>query len=169
MRRSSRIVLLLAVVVLVTALVLYLRISNSTAPRMTAEEAARFIARGKVAVEQGDTDAIMNMMSPQARILGRNTDDMRTILGSALSQIRGHLNVKTRNLHFKQSRSTAELTFDLDLVQDTKGVSATYFLDHHFTVKLERTTSTHLLGLYHNEDWLIIELTSDPPIEMPML
>jgi hypothetical protein len=136
---------------------------------MSAAEAARFIARGKAAVERGDTDAIMDMMSPQAQILGRNTEDMRKILGIALSQIHGHLNVKTRNLHFKQSRSTAELTFDVDIDQDTSGVSATYFLDHHFTVKLERTISAHLLGLYRTEDWLIIELNSSPPIDTPVL
>jgi len=168
MRRSSRIVLLLALAVLAAALVLYLRTFNSTAPRMTAEEAAHYIARGKAAVERGDADAIMEMISPEARILGRNTEDMRKILGTALSQIRGHLSVKTRNLRFKQSRSTAELTFDLDLVQDMSGVSATYFLNHHFTVKLEKTPATHILGLYRTEEWLIIEIISDPKIETPM-
>ena len=136
---------------------------------MTDAEAERLIARGRRALERRDGDAILGMMSPEARILGRNMDDLRQILPQSIAEVRGSLTVATRNLRTKQTGVTAEMTFDIDIGQSTKGMSATYFMNHHFTVKLEKRRSTHLLGLYRTEDWLVTEIISDPKIEMPML
>jgi hypothetical protein len=136
---------------------------------MTQAEAIRFIERGKAALERRDVNAIMNVMSPQARILGMNTDDMRQIITGAVGQVHGHLTPVTKNVAARQTANTAEISFDMDLNQKTPEMDAVYFMNYHFTVRLEKAWSSHLLGLYRTEDWLITSLESNPHIEAPVL
>ncbi len=91
MRRSSSIVLCLAFVFLLSAAYLYLRTFNSTAPPMTDAEAMRIIARGSKSLERKDVGAIVDMMSPDAKILNRSLAEVEGFTRTAVAQVSGHL------------------------------------------------------------------------------
>src|SRR4051794_8569659 len=98
MRRSSCIILCIALVFLLSAAFLYMRSFNSIAPPMTDAEAARIIARGSKALEQKDVSFIVDMMSPDAKILNRSLPEVEGFTQRAVGQVGGHLTVTARNV-----------------------------------------------------------------------
>src|SRR5579862_9659816 len=99
MRRSSWAILGLASLIFVAAIALYRIPVPVSPPPMTPTLATAILERGKAALERRDTEAILNLMAPNATILGVSPAQMRTILNRAMEELSpGHLTVAWRNL-----------------------------------------------------------------------
>ena len=167
MRRSSCIVLCIAFVFLIAATFLYMRSFNSTAPPMTDAEASRIIARGNRSLERKDVRAIVDMMSPDAKILNRSLPEVEEFIRTAVGQVNGHLSVAPRNIHAHPAGAQADFTFDMDVGQKSQKLDAVYFPNIHVTVQLEKRRTTHWLGLVSKEEWKITQVDTVPVIDTP--
>jgi hypothetical protein len=167
MRRSSCIVLCLALVFLLGAAFFSMRSFSTTAPRMTKAEASRIIDTGRQALERKDSGEIMDLMSPNARIVNRSLGDVQGFIETALRQVKGKLSIVARNIQAHQTGIQADITFDMDVIQKTSKLDAVYFPNLHVTVQLEKRKSDRWLGLFSTEQWKIIQVDTIPVIETP--
>ncbi len=165
MRRSSWIMLILAAVVMAACIGLYARAGTYADPPLTTQLASKMIERGESALERHDVNGIMDLMAPNAKILGRNTEETRTLIGNAFQEIQGHLEVTTRNLQARQQGDHGEADFDMDIGQKTSAMKAVYYPNVHVRLTFERLPISHWMGLFTTMEWKISDMTTDPPIE----
>ena len=164
MRRSSWIALVLAVVLLLTAGALYRISSAQPAPPMTRRLGVEMLERGKRAVETSDADALMALFTDDAMILGRRPDDFRKVIEKAFSELKGNFRVETSHVEVETGSANAEIRFVMDLGQRDERMDAVYFPQVRMRAKLVKALTPRWLGLFHVEEWRVIELTSDPQI-----
>lgn len=157
---------MISAVLLAAALILFEQSGAMPPRRMDRAGAEKLIADGRAAMERRDVDSIMALMSPKAMVFGQDVDGLRKLLQGAVNQVHGKLIFDSRNVQIQQMGDTAELTFDIDLKQNSNEMSAVYFKNHHFTVRLERITTSRLFGLYKTSEWLVTNIESEPPIEI---
>jgi hypothetical protein len=163
MRRSSC-VTLVAASCLVTALGVLMLSSKTSGPeRMDLHAAETFLKSGQQMLAAGDTNGIMDLFSPDARVLGAQTEDIRTALMTAVQEMNGRpLKAVIRNLSAKPGTDSAFLTFDIDLDEQQKGATIHYFTSH-VNLTLKKMQTSHWYGLYRTTDWKITQLDAEPP------
>lgn len=168
MRRSSKIALSLAALLLLAMFLVYLRTLDTTAPVMTLQVAQRLLEQGKAALERRDTEGILALMAPQARLLGQSVERMRTVLNQAMRELgSSHLTVTWSQLSARQQGNAAYLSFDLEVHQKEALYDARYYRTQ-VNLELTKVRTTHWLGLYTTEDWKIVKLESSETLDMPM-
>jgi hypothetical protein len=167
MRRSSCIISFAAILTLSALLVLFFQPFSISAPPMSNAVAQNFISRGQDALRRHDADGIMDVMAPDARILGRRAEDVRPLLQSALHEVQGHLSLSTRNLTTTQDRDRATVKFVMDVGQKTTEMDAVYYGNMHVTLQLEKVRVARFMGLMYAEEWRVADIQTDPPIELP--
>lgn len=168
MRRSSKIALSLAALLLLAMCLVYLRTLDTTAPVMTLQVAQRLLEQGKAALERRDTEGILALMAPQARVLGQSVERMRTVLNQAMRELgSSHLTVTWSQLSARQQGNMAYLSFDMEVHQKEALFDARYYRTH-VNLELTKVRTTHWLGLYTTEDWKIVKLESSETLDMPM-
>ena len=134
---------------------------------MTESKAASFLESGRKALERADSDAIMNVFTPRARVLGTNVDQLRGVIQTAMRETQAHpLTIVYRNLSVKLNGGQAHLTFDLDVNEKSGATSAHYFTSH-VSATLEQVESSQWFGLSHTHSWKISNLDADPPFSIP--
>src|SRR5437870_2427828 len=121
MRRSSWLYLTIGVGILACCvLIFFLQPFQSAAPPMTNAVAEKIIEQGRRGLKNGDTRAIMDLMAPDARLLGKPLDEIRPALNTAISEVgAGGLTIKYGNLGVQQNGSRATVTFNMDVGQQT--------------------------------------------------
>src|SRR5579871_5348754 len=138
MRRSSCVVLIVAVVLLGVAGLLYLRGLDTQAGPMTPQAASAFLQRGKKATEERDVEGIMDLISPNARILGQTPEQMRALLSRSMRELgSGHFTVVINGVEAKQEGGKAYISFDMDLDQHTSAAD-THYYHAHISLALEK-------------------------------
>ena len=98
MRRSSWIVLSLAVLFLMVATLLYTLSFADSAPLLDARSGAAIVEKGRRAAERGDTNALLSIFTDDALILGRKRSDFREVFEKALAEIHGNFSINIRNV-----------------------------------------------------------------------
>lgn len=166
MRRSSCIVLTLAGILFVAAALLYASSFNTTAPPIDDRVAEALIERGKRALEDRDTEGIMDLMGPTAVILEHKPDEIRDALHQTMRELRGHLTVNVKNISARQDGAAAFVKFDMDVKEKTDRMDATYYPNLHMRIKLEKIKSSHWLGLFSTEEWKIVQVDCDTNLDV---
>lgn len=169
MRRSSIFILALAFAFLILAGILYWQSSNTALSRITSKEASKIIGRGRLALERKDAGEIMNMMAPDAKILGKGVSDVQGYIETAMRQLDGNLTISARNVEAHQNGNRAEFAFDMDVIQKSSKIDAVYFPNLHVTVALEKRKTNRWLGLLPVEEWKITAVDTVPLIDTPPL
>lgn len=168
LRRSSWLVLITAVVLLTVAALLYVHSFNTTAPPMSQRVVESILERGRSAVERHDVGEIMDLMSPNARIMGMNPDQLRIMLNRSMKELGpGSLLISWKNLVVRPLHDSAEASLDLSIGQKTNSADIQYY-DTHVDLQLEKVQTSHWFGLFHSEDWKILTATSDRAMEAPV-
>lgn len=163
MRRSSKMLLAVAGLLLVGIGLLYLAPGETTLPPMTPALAESIMRRGAEAVKRKDVNALMNLMTPNAVILERKADDIRRVIEESLSDVPGELDVKVSNVSVTQDKQTVIATCDADIGQTTPKMDVSYFRVG-LTVRFEPHGATHWFGLYSTKAWKIASVASDNPL-----
>lgn len=163
MRRSSKILLAIAGLLLVSIALLYLAPGEKTLPTMTPALAESIMWRGAEAVKRKDVNALMNLMAPNAIILERKADDIRRVIEESLGDVPGELHVKVSNVSVTQDKQTVIATCDAEIGQTTPEMDASYFRVG-LTVRFEPQHATHWFGLYSTKTWKIASVVSDNPL-----
>ena len=88
MRRTSWLYLTIGVAILAScSLIFVAQPFHSAAPPMTNAVAEQIIDQGRRGLKDGDTGAIMDLMAPDAHLLGRSVDEIRPAIRTALGEI----------------------------------------------------------------------------------
>src|SRR5258708_16943303 len=155
MRRSSAILLSIALALLMVATVGYLFASNPSAPPMTPIVAQDFLDRGKRMLEARDVDGIMSLFSSDARIFGRSASQMRPVIEQVLREVGSQpLSVGLSHLDVHQNRDGALISLHDDISQRLARADASYYRPRlHFVLHREKVS--RLLGLFSSEEWRI--------------
>jgi len=169
MQRSSWAFLGAAALILALVVVFYTQPFSSSAPPLTPAEVTRIIERGQRALDQHDSDAIMDLMTPDAHILGRRIDDLKPSLDIALQEIHGRLTITTRRIAVTPDRSAATVTFKLDIGQQTDKMNAVYYPNLGVTLRLIKVREARWLGLASTETWKVSEMATNPVIDLQPL
>ena len=164
MRRSSWIVLSLAVLFLMVATLLYTLSFADRAPLLDARSGAAMVEKGRRAAERGDTNALLSMFTDDALILGRKRSDFREVFEKSLAEIHGNFSINIRNVEVHPEGRTGEIAFIMDVGQKDATMDAIYFPHLQMRAKVERVRVRRWWGLFEAEEWKAAELTSDPPI-----
>jgi hypothetical protein len=165
MKRSSWIVLGAAAIILAVSTAFYLSLANRQAPPLTPRVVAGLVDEGKRALERRDPDAIMELMTPEARVLGRRLEPMRAIIRRAFDELQTPLTVKTGKVALKSEGGEHTATFAMEIGQQTSGMTAVYYPGLRVHLHLQKVRTPHWLGLFTVEEWRISQFDCEPPIE----
>jgi hypothetical protein len=168
MRRSSLRLLFVSAALLAVALAGLLTSPESKAPPMTTALAQSLLDRGKEALESRDTSAILSLFSPDARILGRTSSEMRPLIEQAMRELGkgAPLTVKYSKLEVTSDDREAKISVSVDVRQHLPEADASYYRPRiHLVLRKERVP--HLLGLTTREVWRIQHLASDESLDLP--
>jgi ketosteroid isomerase-like protein len=129
---------------------------------MDRAEAERFLRSGQALLAAGDTNGLLDLFTPDSRVLGSTPDKLRAAISAAMQELNGRrLTAEVRNITVKQENDSAFLTLDLDLNEKQKAAAIHYFTSH-LNLTLKKVPASHWLGLYHTADWKISQLDADP-------
>jgi hypothetical protein len=168
MRRSSVVVLIMAGLLLAAMAFLYVRSFDTIAPPMSVQVATDLLNRGKAALERRDVEGIMELTAPDARLLGRSPEQMRTILNQAMAELgREHLTITWSDVSARQTDNTAYVSFNLQVGQKTAGFDATYY-NSRIRLELQKVRIPHWFGLYSTEEWRVSLADSDRSLDVPI-
>lgn len=165
MKRSSWMALGAAGIVLAASTAFYLSVVNRTAPALTTRVVAGLIEKGKQALDRGDVDGIMQLMTPDARVIGRRPESIRNLIRKALNEVQTPLQAKTGRITLKSEGGEHIATFDLEIGQETGEMKAVYFPSLRVRLHLQRVRTPQWLGLYTVEEWRIAQFDCEPTID----
>jgi hypothetical protein len=169
MRRSSWITLGIAVFILAVIGFLLVQSAGSDAPPMTPAVANEIIERGKKALAEGDSNGIIDLMAPDARILEKNPDYMRTVLDTAIKDLRGRkLEIKCGQPEVKELRGVAYVSFDMDVGERGANVDIQYY-HTRLDLQMKKVQIPRWFGLHQAEEWRIVRLDSSQSLDVPPL
>jgi hypothetical protein len=163
MRRSSKILLIVAGLLLVGLGLLYLQPGEAVLPSMTPALAESIMRRGVEAVKRKDVSTLMSLMSPNATILERRAGELRRVIEESLNDVPGELDIKVSNISVTQKKQKAIATCNMEVGQTTPQMEASYFRAS-LRVHFEPYHTTHWLGLYTSKSWKIASVESDNPL-----
>lgn len=163
MRRSSRIALLSAVILLGCLGIVFLAPQDRNTAQMNSTTADAFLHSGRQMLEAGDSNGIIDLFTPDSRVLGATPERLKSAVMAAVQEMNGRpLTAVFRNVSVKTDNGGAYLTFDLDIDENQKGAVIHYFTSH-VNLTLKKAETPHLFGLYRTTDWKISQLDADPP------
>ena len=164
MRRTSWIVLALAGILMLTAGALYNLSNSEPAPPFTREMGLEIVERGKLAVERSDSGALMALFTDDAMILGRKRSNFRALIDKTFAELTGNFRMEIRDIKVEAGSANAEVRFVVDIGQRDDRMDAIYFPRVRMRAKLVKALIPKWLGLFYEEEWKVIDLTSDPQI-----
>jgi hypothetical protein len=150
------------------AVLLMLAAGDRRAAPMTLPALERLLARGRAALERGDSGTVAALFTRDARIQDRTPAQLREALEQTVRELKGRsLTIHWSNLALKSVRDKAEAAFDFELAQHTARADITYLRGRmHLTLMKER--DARWLGLFHEEHWRIKQLTATPGLDIPV-
>jgi hypothetical protein len=162
MRRSSRFLLAIASLV-IAGLWLFLGMSQGRASQKMDEAGVdAFLKSGQEMLKSGDTNGIMNLFAPGAKIMGASQESLNQALISAMEEMNGRpLTALIHNVSVNQLTDSSVVTFDIDIEENQKGASIHYF-SSHVNLTLEKVEIPHWLGIYRTSDWKITQMDAQP-------
>ena len=164
MRRSSWIILLTAGSLLVIATVLYSLTYSERAPAMSQAVATELAEAGRRAVERGDVNALFDLFTKDATVLGRTRADAYVEIAKAMSEMRGNFSINIRNLEVRREGRSAQATFTMDVGQKDDRMDVVYYPDLRMRARIAKIRTPRWWGLFEAESWKVTEIESDPPI-----
>jgi ketosteroid isomerase-like protein len=166
-RRSSKIILTAAIILLVSVVAMTLLYRDVSAPVMNPSEAEKLLKRGVSALERGDVDAVMELFATDASIFKKRPDQLRRALARSLNEIdKSRFVVTWKDLSVIQRGQGAVIQATISLGEQSNEMNSIYYNDVRIRVTLEKVRSSEWFGLYSLEQWKITDLTSDVEIEI---
>lgn len=167
MRRSSRIALAMALLLIGVVGFILLRVGDSRAAEMTPETLSQLLQRGKEALEHRDAGGILSLFAPEAQIMGQPPDRLRAALDRTMAELGdGNLTVTLTKPDVRTQTGKAHATFFMDVNGKVQGVNVHYY-HSRITLTLEKVHVSHWFDLYRTEEWKISHFESEPPLDMP--
>src|SRR4051794_31320737 len=83
MRRSSMIILGVCLFLLILLVMIYVPLHNQSKPEMTQEDAVKMLNDLGDAFQRGSASGVLSFASPDAKVAGRDLDNIRTLLNQA--------------------------------------------------------------------------------------
>lgn len=169
MRRSSKVVLALALALLLALGFLYVRSLDTDAPPLTPRVASQLLERGERAFEHRSVEGIMELVAPRARLFGRNPDQLRLVLARAFQEMGpNRITADRRNLIVEPMGDTGTASFDVRIGERGGGADVLYY-DLHVSLDLVKVRVPHWLGLYTTEEWKVSRAESIGGLDLPDL
>lgn len=166
-KRSSLIILVVALILLVSVVIMTLLSRDVTAPDMNPSEAEKLLKRGVNALEHGDVDALMDLFTTDASIFNKRADQLRRSLTRAINEIdKSHFIVTWKDLTVVPQGQGAIIQVTISLGEQSKEMNSIYYKDVKMRAHIEKVRSSEWFGLYSLEQWKIRELTGDTEIEI---
>lgn len=166
MRRSSWVMVGVALLMLILASIPFVRAKDAAAPPFTAEVMTDILERGRRALEKRDTAALLAMLHPDARLLNRSPDQIRIHLNRMMRELgESHLRIRWSNLSIRPRDSSA--SFDLHISERTPRMEAHYYPNLNLRVRLQKHRTSYLFGLFSVEEWRVIHVESDMYLDVP--
>ncbi len=163
MQRSSIVIIIVAVILLILAsLPLWSRL-NTTAPPMNQISAQLWLDNVTKIAENRDIDGLMDLCTPDARIFGRDDAQSRILLVQLYKQAGTEpIKINISNLQVSANNDTATLDFNaavsqMDETSDIDWIKSNYHLI------LQKREIKHWFGLFHTEQWQVIEADGKVP------
>jgi hypothetical protein len=160
MKRSSLITLIVCGILLVYLGTVFFSVQSQSRPDFTQQDAVAFLDRLAKAFDAGSTEGVLSFAAPDAKVAGRDLDDIRQLLHRAFYNIKDP-HVQFSNLNFdKRDETTAYLRFDAQVVDKGQsggtGDSSLYTARMGFTVK--RILMPKLGGILHAYEWKVTDV-----------
>lgn len=168
MRRTSWIFLIAALLMLAATLGFYLQSASTPAPPLTGAVVQKLIDEGKDAVNRRDAQGVMNLMAPDAKVIGRPLDRVGQLISQAFKQMDGPLGIRTSKPELRMENGVQTASFELDIGEENDKMTAVYFPALRARVRFARVHVSHWLGLYSTEEWRISVFDCDPPFDLSL-
>jgi hypothetical protein len=157
MQRSSIVIIIVAVILLILASLPLLSRLNKKAPTMDRVTAQEWLENACTIAQNRDIDGLMNLCAPNARIFGRDKEQCRLLLAEMYRQAGSEpIKIDISNVNVSANSSTATVDFTADVAQmdDSSEID---WIKSHYRLILQKREITHWFGLYHTEQWQVIE------------
>lgn len=160
MKRSSLIALIVCGILLVYLGTVFFSIQSQSRPDFALKDATEFLERLALAFDSGSTEGVLSFAAPDAKVAGRDLDDIRRLLRRGFAAMKEpHVQFANLNLD-KRDESTAYLRFDAQVVDKSPSGyaagSTIYSQRMGFTVK--RILMPKLGGLMHVYEWKVTDV-----------
>ncbi len=165
MQRSSIVIIIVAVILLIHAPLPLLSHLNTKAPPMDRITAQQWLDNACTIAQNRNIDELMNLCAPDARIFGRDTAQCRLLLVQLYKQAGSEpIKIDVSNLRISANNATATLDFTADVTQmgDSSGID---WIKSNYRLILQKREIKHWFGLYHTERWQVIEADGEIPQE----
>lgn len=165
MQRSSIVIIIVAVILLLLASLPLLSRLNTTAPPMSQITAQQWLDNVSKIAENRNIDGLMNLCTPDARIFGRDAAQSRILLVQLYNQAGPEpIKIDISNLTVAANNNTATLDFNASVSQmgDSSGIE---WIKSTYHLILQKREIRHWFGLFHTEQWQVIEADGKVPEE----
>ena len=166
MKRTSMIALGVCAFLVAYLLMVFIPLKNQNEPDMTADRAAQMLNNLAVAFQDSSTDRVLGFAAPDAKIAGRDLDNIRKLLQAAFREMK-QPKVDWSDVKFDKTGSQAHITAHVT-VRDSDGgnPNAHYAANVGFVV--EQRTEKHLMGLMSVDKWKIVSVDAPSLPEIGM-
>ena len=159
MKRSSWIALVVSLVLI--GVVAYFYAAGRSSPETFSPDMAKsMISAMQDAVKRKSVNSIMKYVHEDADHLyaGMKPNQLRNLLARAFFDSKT-LRADCSNVSTHAGQTTTSVEFDLSLKNEDGNLAAEDY-SGHINLKLQRVSVGHLFGLYHTNEWRIVEATT---------
>lgn len=158
MRRSSKILLALCVVLAIVLAAVYIPLINASQPDFTSKDAVAMLNGLSDALARKNEGDVLAYAAPDAVIAGRRLKEIRQYLRQAFGVVKD-LQVRFQDVALTRVGDT--VTVDANVVagegQSSGPLTVTYY-QSPVRFALKRLAYSHLLGLFRTYDWKVVSV-----------
>ena len=168
MRQSSKILLVICGVLLIYIVTLIVSVQRASLPEFGPEDATAMMNRLASAFDSSSTEAVLSFAAPDAKVAGRQLDDIRDLLHRAFGAMKSP-HVEISDLHYdKQGETKVNLSCYAKVTDQSpngyQGGGTQY--EAHMGLVVQRIQVPRLWGLLSSYDWKITDVDA-PHLPIP--
>jgi len=157
MRRSSIIILGVCLFILVFLAMVYIPLRGQSKPEMTQEDAVKMLNDLGDAFQRESSSAVLSFASPDAKVAGRDLDNIRALLNQAFRAMKNP-KVEWENVAFTHEGAEVHITAKVTVKDLGEGSAGSVPYSANMGFKLERRAEPHLFGLVQVYTWKIVDV-----------
>ena len=167
MQRSSKKLLVVALLVMFIGVAAWIFLGNHPAGPFNQDVAQHIVDTGVAAFQSRDVDGVMQLISPETDFLQRGADQMKNILRQTMEEL-GTTNLKVicTNLQVQPGDLHGSFGADVAVTENTAKSKIVYY-KFHININVARQKTPFFYGLGTRESWQITSASAEPAMEMP--
>jgi hypothetical protein len=157
MRRSSIIILGVCLFLLILLVMIYVPLHNQSKPELTQQDAEKMLRDLGDAFQRESSSAVLSFASPDAKVAGRDLENIRTLLNQAFHAMKDP-KVEWENVALNREGPEVHVTAKVTVKDLGDGSAGSVPYSSNMGFKLERRAEPHLFGLVQVYTWKIVDV-----------